>query len=116
VSSSHAVVKKSLHRPMCSITHTVKYCLQLLCSVPASGLRLTKIDTEIYSAFRSQFHDLDIGKLDVAQIKSPEGKEVRDISMNVYVDLSSPAFMVVSVIVISHLWVNSSIVYYNIRP
>lgn len=51
-------------------------CLQLLCSAPASGLRLTKIDDNIYTEFRSQFPDLDVAKLDIEKIKSPEGKEV----------------------------------------
>lgn len=48
---------------------------RLLSSVQASSLRLTKIDDQLYSSFRSHFTQLDINRLDVDLIKSAEGKE-----------------------------------------
>jgi len=56
--------------------YTCNCYLQLLSSVPASSLHLTKVDNELYSAFRSHFPQLDIKRLDVELIKSAEGKEV----------------------------------------
>lgn len=50
--------------------------VQLLLAVPPSSLRLTKLDAEIYSQFRSQFPDLNVNALDVERIKSTDGKEV----------------------------------------
>ena len=59
-----------------TLNPTILYCCQLLSSVAASSLRLTKIDSELYSSFRCQFPQLDINQLDVELIKSAEGKEV----------------------------------------
>lgn len=58
---------------------------QLLSSVKASSLRLTKVDNDLYTAFRSHFPQLDISRLDVDLIKSDEGKEVntRNISFGI---------------------------------
>ena len=55
------------------------YCwlhVQLLLKVPLSALRLTNIDTDIYTEFRSKFSDLTIDKVDVERMKSADGKEV----------------------------------------
>jgi len=44
--------------------------------VPASSLRLTKIDDQLYSSFRAHFAQLNVTRLDVELIKSAEGKAV----------------------------------------
>ncbi|XP_059161660.1 protein PBDC1-like isoform X2 [Physella acuta] len=52
---------------------TVHY--NLISSVDASRLRLTKIDDKIYEQFRKEFPDLNVAKLDEEDLKSPESKE-----------------------------------------
>lgn len=50
--------------------------LQILCSVDPKLLKLTPHDEYIYKAFREEFPDLKVDKLDEDQLKSPEAKEV----------------------------------------
>ncbi|XP_075223962.1 protein PBDC1 [Lycorma delicatula] len=47
----------------------------ILCSVDPKILRLTPHDEEIYKAFRVEFPDMKIDKINEDEMKSPEGKE-----------------------------------------
>nr|XP_049593753.1 protein PBDC1 isoform X2 [Syngnathus scovelli] len=47
----------------------------LISSVDPKFLKLTKMDDEIYSAFRETFEDLDVKVLDPEGLKSAEAKE-----------------------------------------
>lgn len=50
--------------------------IQLISSVDPKFLKLTKMDDDIYSAFRETFEDLDIKVLHPDQLKTVEAKEV----------------------------------------
>lgn len=50
--------------------------MQILCSVDPKLLKLTPHDEDIYRAFREEFPDIRVDKLDEDQLKSPEAKEV----------------------------------------
>ncbi|CAL1537669.1 unnamed protein product [Lymnaea stagnalis] len=52
---------------------TVHY--NLITSVDASCLRLTKVDDKIYTKFREEFPDLNVAKLTESDLKTPEAKE-----------------------------------------
>ncbi|KDR21351.1 hypothetical protein L798_04431, partial [Zootermopsis nevadensis] len=47
----------------------------ILCSVDPKLLKLTPHDEDIYRAFREEFPDIRVDKLDEDQLKSPEAKE-----------------------------------------
>ena len=55
--------------------------------MPASSLRLTKIDEELYLSFRSHFAQLDISRLDVEPMKSAEGKEASSCFFSLLTDV-----------------------------
>lgn len=53
-----------------------KLCLQLISSVDPKFLKLTKMDDQIYEAFREGFKDYDIKLLKEDDLKSDKAKEV----------------------------------------
>ena len=52
------------------------FILQIITSVDASRLKLTKLDDKIYETFRKSFPDLSIAKITDDDIKTPAEKEV----------------------------------------
>ncbi|KAI9032295.1 putative polysaccharide biosynthesis protein [Hyaloraphidium curvatum] len=50
--------------------------MKLLSSLPAAKLKLTPLDDDIYTNFRTTFPDLNVAVLDEEDLKSPAAKEL----------------------------------------
>ncbi|KAJ1342096.1 hypothetical protein BSLG_002657 [Batrachochytrium salamandrivorans] len=70
--------------------HHAETYFKLVSSVPARQVKLTPIDDEIYTAFRGEFPDLNVGVLkELEDFKTEKAKaKWRDFIMNIVIQLS----------------------------